>query len=1017
MSKRSPYGYRWSGAAQLRASTTPHDLTVPHDPFDDASITPGREWLASVWEREEVRDALATVNPALCDHITTTLSRQDATPRRVRKTVLSLVAYLLRWQRPTPLATFAGVASLSIGDHPDAVRGTDHRIVARPDSDWLSDVIDRLHGCRALLERLRVVTDNTGHVRGERFVTSGHSADGQTHLAAPEEVSISHSPPVAAALDAARTPVPYAQLRDLLAQRFPKADPARIMAMLDDLIAHRVLLTSLWAPMTRIDALGHVCEELAAANAQDIDEIADVVERLEAIHRQLIRPTPTTLRERTAPVIDQMHTLTGIAPTPLTVDTIVDCQVRLPHHVVRAAEEAADVLTRLSSHPFGAPPWRDYHARFRERYGPGALVPVLDLVSDSGLGLPAGYLGSGRGRTPRPLTDRDTALLALVQRAMAKGSDEIVLTEPLIDELAPEDDVLTVPRVELCGEIHAATLHALAEGDFSLVVTAAPRPTSSMAGRFAHLLPDDDQQRLAASYHSPQPDTLVAQLSFPPRKRRNANIARTTRLLPWAIPLAEHHSTGPDVIPLSDLAVTADARHFHLLRISTGQRVEAHVTHALEPATHTPPLARFLAEITHSRCAAYGPFDFGAAAHLPYLPRVRYNTTILSAARWLLDADNLPRATAPTPEWEESFTRWRRHWRVPDQVALVEHDRRLPLNLSHPVHRRLLRQRLGTHDWVELREAAAPEQMGWLGHPHEALFTLTRPEPITPPPLIPLPVRPVSTQEAHLPGGDVVHAQLYAHPQRFDEIITAYLPELGCLLHARDAWWFHRHCDMTRRDTDQYLAFYLRVPPALSYGQAVETVHTWAQDLRRHRLLSRLALAPSQPQTGRYGYGPALQAAEEVFAADSAAAVAQIRAARRSHTAPQPLAAASMVDLVTSFTDHGLQWLSDDMPHTAGPVDQSLRRQALHLAAPDGDRTALYALNSGDEVAAAWQTRAAALADYHKHLASERDPHTVLRSLLHLHHVRALGVSPNQETLTIRTARVVARSHTARTAR
>jgi hypothetical protein len=57
----------------------------------------------------------------------------------------------------------------------------------------------------------------------------------------------------------------------------------------------------------------------------------------------------------------------------------------------------------------------EYQARFKQRYGPGALVPVRELVADSGLGYPDGYLGAPPPPAWRTLTERDAALLALIQ--------------------------------------------------------------------------------------------------------------------------------------------------------------------------------------------------------------------------------------------------------------------------------------------------------------------------------------------------------------------------------------------------------------------------------------------------------------------------------------------------------------------------------------------------------------------------------------------------------------------------
>lgn len=333
-----------------------------------------------------------------------------------------------------------------------------------------------------------------------------------------------------------------------------------------------------------------------------------------------------------------MQRVSSTGRVPLLVDAALNCTAYIPETLLAEAAEAAQVMHQLSPHPYGYPQWRDYHQRFLNRYGNEALVPVLDLVADSGLGLPAGFLGSERARPPYEVTDRDEKILRLLQEAMLGGRRELVLTRATIADLTAghAEPLLPVPRAEIAVEIHASTLEAVQGGDYRLLVTGAPRPGSSMLGRFAHLLPPSAQTALTDSYATAGPGAIAAQLSFTPRRRRNENIARTVQVLSFTIPLGQHHESGPGVIPLDDLAVTADTRRFYLVRRSTGQQVEPRVTHALEASVHTPPLARFLAEITTARNAAYRAFTFGVAATLPYLPRVRYKRTVLAPARWLL---------------------------------------------------------------------------------------------------------------------------------------------------------------------------------------------------------------------------------------------------------------------------------------------------------------------------------------------------------------------------------------------
>nr|WP_237694809.1 lantibiotic dehydratase [Streptomyces sp. SID5468] len=976
--------------------------------------------MATVWQRQEVRDTLAVASPALCRRISEVLAGERCQPRQVRRAAISMASYLLRWQqRPTPFGLFAGVAAVRITDAAKAAwRGT-HRTVARADACWLAGIIERLNGCPPLVDRLTVVASNAGQVRGDRYVVPGLPGEQPQELA-PVEVSVRHTRPVAAALDAARMPIRYGELRALLAQQFPAAPVGRIDAMLGGLVARDILISSLRAPMTRLDALGHVCDLLEAAEAHTIPDITDLVTELYALRHELSRSVVIDARPARSDLADRMQALSDVASVPLVIDTGLDCDVEIPEHVAVEAQEAVNVLHRVSAHPSGSPAWRDYHARYRTRYGPDAVVPVLDLVADSGLGLPAGYLGSAYKTAARQMTERDEKLLALVQQTILDGAPEIILTESLITELSDADTpTRCAPYAEVAVEVHAASPEDLARGAFRLLVTGTPRPASSMAGRFAHLLPAQTRAQLADAYRAAAPGALAAQLSFVPRKRRNENVARTERLLPQVISLSEHPMPDQSVIPLSDLAVTADTRHLFLVRLSTGMRIEPRVAHALEAGVHTPPLARFLGEISTARCAVYRYFDFGAAARLPYLPRVRHKRTILAPARWLLTGPDLPGPGAPGHAWDAAFEAWRTRRRVPDLVTLAEHDQRLRMDLTHPVHRLVLRTRLNATGHLELREAATARDLAWLGRAHELLLPLALANP-TPARIPERTLVPTVTADAgHLPGhSTVLAAHLHAHPDRYDEILTGHLPSLIDSLQGTPLWWFNRQRTTPRPDADQHLALYLRLPEPDDYSRTAEQLHAWTRQLRRQRLVAQLTLATYQPPTGQYGHGPALEAAYEVFAADSAAALAQIRMTTRGGTDPLALSAASMVDLAARLAPSaadGLTWLTEQLPHEPGRLDRSLREQTLDIADPYGRRTTLRARPCGDEVAAAWQARAATLAAYREHLAGQRQPFTVLRPLLRLHQTRTLGPDPTLRRITARLARACALRYTAGT--
>ena len=90
----------------------------------------------------------------------------------------------------------------------------------------------------------------------------------------------------------------------------------------------------------------------------------------------------------------------GLSRHPLALDLRLDAQVELPEEVAREIERAASVLTRVSAHPYGTAAWKAYQRRFYERYGIGTMVPLNEVVADSGTGFPDGYPGTQAGAAP-----------------------------------------------------------------------------------------------------------------------------------------------------------------------------------------------------------------------------------------------------------------------------------------------------------------------------------------------------------------------------------------------------------------------------------------------------------------------------------------------------------------------------------------------------------------------------------------------------------------------------------------
>jgi thiopeptide-type bacteriocin biosynthesis protein len=446
--------------------------------------------------------------------------------------------------------------------------------------------------------------------------------------------------------------------------------------------------------------------------------------------------------------------------------------------------------------------------------------------------------------------------------------------------------------------------------------------------------------------------------------------------------------------------------------------VEPIAPHALNLRKHTPPLARLLTELSRAQCAQVTEFDWGAAARLPFLPRVRSGRTVLSPARWRLAATALPGRQASWPQWAAVLHAWAGQRRVPRLVHLVEGDQRLPLDLAEPAHCAVLRAHLASTAHAIVAEAPADSDHGWSGgRPHEIIIPLTAARPSNWPRLpAPGPARLVRPGNGHLPAtGGVLLASLYGDLQRQDEILAIYLPDLLGRLGEQSRWWYIRY-----RDPDPHLRLRIILESPDEFGLAARTVGMWAARLGEQGLLREVRYPADYPETGRWGSGSAWAAAQQVFEADSAAVVTQLRLPVQPPR--RALAAAHAVAISAAFTASipaGMQWLLDHIPAAPpGRVPRPVLDQARHLADPAADWAALRSGPGGDAICDAWADRDRALAAYRTQLGGAAmagiRADDVLSSLLHVNFVRDYRIDFGEEAVCMYLARAAALTSIAR---
>ncbi|MFI0813938.1 lantibiotic dehydratase [Streptomyces echinatus] len=1011
-----------------------HDLPLPPAP-DLSKATPAvtqswRRWVLEVWGVPQVAAAVRHASPDLSREIDN-LKDAPADTESLRRLVLTLLSYILRLShRPTPFGLCAGITEGRFGAAADVRWGQEHRTLTRAGGLWLAAVVQLLEAAPEIRKRLQLSANNALRVRGERLVLPWQPRTLAETSTAVREVSLRHIAAVSAAVQLTRTPVPYRDVVRKLAADHPDLGTCGAEELLDLLIDKRMLLTSLQPSGTETDALGYVLRELDRAGAAQRGPAAELAAALREIYgqmRDLDGRTPLSAEadRRRSALATRMRQIAD-QPSPLAVDAHLDADFVLPRAVAWEVEAAAGVLARVTPEPRGTLAWLRYRERFRARYGESALVPLMDLLDPHcGLGLPEDFHGTARAPEPDTM-HRDRLLVTLAQRAWADGQD-LVLDEDLIQQLtngqAPEPQDAPA-HLELTASVYAASVQQLNAGHFSLAVRRSSRGWGHFSGgRLAALLAEQDSPSDLLGTLARRPTTvqgaLPVQVSFPSLLPRADYITRTPRLVAPLISLSEYRPGDPDLIPPSDLAVTFHRGRLHLVSLSRGRVLEAGIPHPLQLECQTPTIARFLDELARGQSSrligVFGildAWDWGAARHLAFQPRVRAGRSILSPATWRLAHTGLPGAAASTAQWEDAFAALRERWRLPRHVYLQRFDHRLRLDLDHPAHRALLRSHVDRPQFgqLTLAEAEPDDAYGWCGgRAHEVVTYLASTAPARPAPDIRrAPI--VRRDHTHLPGASrYLSARLHCQPQVRRALLADHLPALAADL-PHCVWWSTAHEEGDR----PYTEITLRLPQPTDAAEAMRLLGLWGTHLTEAGVVSDIALVPYRPHVGLWGTGDALSAAETAMSADTAV-IAWQHAQLRSPAPQSVIAAANVLAIAAGFhqdVTQGLNWLSaEPKPTTNGPLPRPLLKQARALAAPDDGWAGLRRAPGGAGlIDGPWAQRNASLAAYRAELdaASHTEPAVVLRALLAAH-LRLAG-EPADGTAW-RLARAVALAH------
>lgn len=981
-----------------------------------------------------IQEALLTGSPDLFRAI----PRWQRAPesKKGQRAQASLLRYLTRMAtRPTPFGLFAGVALGHVGPEMDVRVGPldRNRKRTRPDMQWLLYLVRSLEERPEVAVHLRFFTNPVTFTSGGRLYLPHLDSYGQAET--DKTVSLRATPVVQRVMALARHGATLDALKQQLLIEKPDVTEDQIEGLLNALREHGVLLSDLRPSLTGENAIRHVLDRIEGVpGCDDIrEQLQAVLTLAETYDGQPVGQGIATfqaLYEATEAPDSKIH-------STLEVDVATVLEARtFSADVASELARAAEVVLRVSTYGPQFPHLAAYRREFIERYGEGRELPILELLDEGiGLGPPPNYQHPARtGESPAlpppqyPLRDR--TLLELAGTALRNRQRKVELDEATLSQLQVHDSWREqVPdSLELYAFVAAPSQAEINGGNFMVVI--GPRiganPAGRSFGRFCDIMGKDSVQaiaRLAREEEARGPGRLFAELVYLPTSGHAANVAirpavRRYEVVVAAAPGVPH----ADTIPMDDLIVGVRDGRFYLRSVSRDAEVVVASTHLLN-YFGAPNECRFLAEVSSEGVILVGPpFDWGAAAQLPFLPRIRVGQTILRPAEWHLPTEMVETdKSRPDPAWwYELIQKWRQEWDVPRYVYWADADNRLLLDLENPLCVADLgdecRKRAPGRGVITLQEMLPGFEDVWVEGADgryllEFVVPLKRRQPATLPE--PKPVKRGSVEpleRLRLPGSDWLYARLYSGRTRHDDLLAGPVRAFaGAALEngLAERWFFVRY-----NDPDPHIRLRFQGEPTRLLSQLLPALAAWGHSLVENGLLRKLALDSYDREIERYGGLEGIQIAEQVFAADSIA-VTEVIALRIQHVlelSSLDLAMLTVDDLVSSLGLPAAERLRlyqsirqsqesafGNQINRLAKTFHGYRKTAQRIV---GDREWLRAQPGGSELEECLRLRATTLRPFGDQLRAlaERDQlwtsqDYFLASCVHMHCNRLLGIN------------------------
>jgi thiopeptide-type bacteriocin biosynthesis protein len=857
-----------------------------------------RERLRAIVRRPEVRGALRVASSSLDARLQPWLDGEEtAEACSVEGAVLRYVVRMAG--RSTPFGLFAGGGMGTVGGRTDLAVPPLAKLVRRTcvTLDAVFVLAMRLSADAALRPHLRFrlnesVLESAGRLRYFTVRLRGGSR-------AYQSAEVVRTDPLDRAVEAARSHAGGATLEEIARAVVAGTDDVTLAEALEyaeSLVESQLLSSPLLPAVTGPDPMLRLIEELRKLRLPEASRVADGLQATLDYTSRRDAEGVVVARPGDEEALAAIHALfEDVDPTRLLqVDLHKPCAgvtlgKAVANEIARGAELLAAMTPRRESRI-------DRFARsFEERYQ-GREVPLLEaLDAELGIGFDS---GSPALSDPSPLLEgitletphdstatwgaREDLLLGKLSEALRQGANEISLSAADVRALSDASPDRLPAGVTAKTSVAASSPEALERGEFRVFVqTITGTSAGSLLARFLHTDPELEARTRAALRLEEEhdPDAIHAEIAHVPQGL-SGNVASRPTLRGYEIPVMGGSGITADrQIPVADLLVSVRGGRVQLRSRSHGKRVVPHLTCAHNFGGGGMRVYRFLAFLQAQGLMAGYDWTWGPLSSAPFLPRVTHGRLVFSLAQWRIGGARL-RAIDVLGGGARfrAVQGLRAELRLPRYVRLVDSDNTLPLDFDNVLSVDVLLAAAKRAQTITLSEIfpGSPADLVARGSEgafhHEMIVPFVRAPVRSAPPARVSVVRPLeATPEwSKRPGGDWLYVKAYCGVAGLDRILRDAVAPLVRDLRADaaiDRWFFLRYSD-----PEWHLRLRIHGEAGPLWRDVAPRVLGALSAVRG--AVHKVVVDTYEPEVERYGGPAGITLAEEIFEADSDAAIA-----------------------------------------------------------------------------------------------------------------------------------------------